>query len=130
MQLQQQNIQTWSSFHRMYLEANLTYEVTQERGYCVARLRSVEYREAPPVPVAPLKPCKTLAKVIPFKSVEYLEAPPVPMTALEPRKQLAKVIPFYQPERRTRVSMEEDEIRKVFDHLAQREFPPSRTTGT
>ncbi len=84
----------------MYLVANLTYEVTQERGYSVARLRSVE----------------------------YLEAPAVPGTPLGPRKSLGKVIPFPRTERRTRVLMEEDEIGKVFASLAQRTFPPSRTT--
>ena len=99
----QRNIRVWSCLHRMYLEANLTYEVTQERGYCVARLRSLEYLEVPPVPVTPVAPRKTLARIIPFPETAY----------------------------RTRVLMEEqDEIRKVFAHLALRQFPPSRTTGT
>ena len=43
----QKNVRAWSCFHRMYLQADLTYEVTEERGYCVTRLRSVKFLECP-----------------------------------------------------------------------------------
>lgn len=66
MQLHQKNRSIWSCFHQRYLQADLTYEVTQERGYWVTRLRSVKFLESRPVPSARLEPEKIQEKVIPF----------------------------------------------------------------
>ena len=66
MQLQQKNRIVWSCFHQRYLQADLTYEVTQERGYWVTRLRSVKFLESRLVPSARLEPEKIQEKVISF----------------------------------------------------------------
>ena len=63
-QVQQNNVKTWSCLHQMYFPANVTYEMTQERGYCVTRLRSVEFLESPP-PTG-LSNHKVRDNVIPF----------------------------------------------------------------
>ena len=66
MQVHQKNRIVWSCFHQRYLPAELTYEVTQERGYWVTRLRSVEVLDSRPVPLARLEPRPIQEKVIPF----------------------------------------------------------------
>ena len=63
-QVQQENVKKWSCLHQMYIPANVTYEVTQERGYYVTRLRSLEFLESPPP--ANLSPRKTRDNVIAF----------------------------------------------------------------
>lgn len=66
MQLRQNSTMVWSCPHQMYLQADLSYEVTQERGYCVARLRAVELLKPPPMVCVHWTPRRIRANVIPF----------------------------------------------------------------
>ncbi|MBI4458671.1 MAG: hypothetical protein HY648_01265 [Acidobacteria bacterium] len=65
-QIQQQSVKTWSCVHFRYLRADLIYEITQERGYDVSRLRSLTYLEAPPFSSG--ENSRRLDNVIPFPS--------------------------------------------------------------
>lgn len=91
MHLQQMSKIAWSCPHRMYLRADLAYEVTQERGYCVTRLLSVK----------------------------FLEAPLLPHVRPTPRKGRGNVIPFPKPGHSTRELREEYDIQRGFAQLAQ-----------
>jgi len=66
MQLRQNSKIAWSCLHKMYLQADLSYEITQERGYCVTRLRSVELLNPPLRACVRLAARKVGANVIPF----------------------------------------------------------------
>ena len=98
MQFQQKNVIAWSCPHQMYLPADLAYEVTQERGYCVTRLRSVA----------------------------FLASPPFPSVRLATRKVRGNVIPFPQPAFRARVTTEGDNQRRVFAQIAPQKPNSSR----
>src|SRR5277367_408479 len=68
-QIQQKNVRTWSCPHQTYVQANLTYDVMQERGYSITRLRSTELLESPASAIPePLPPSKQRSNVIPFPS--------------------------------------------------------------
>lgn len=64
--VQQKNVSTWSCPRKRYLPADLTYEVTQERGYYIARLRFVEYLESPFPSTGGLSPQSTRGNIIAF----------------------------------------------------------------
>jgi hypothetical protein len=68
-QMEQKNVKTWSCRHQTYLLADLSYEVTQERGYSVARLRSTKLLDSASSTITsePLAPTKKRAKIIEFR---------------------------------------------------------------
>ena len=100
MQLRQKSRIAWSCPHRMYLQADLSYEITQERGYCVTRLRSVE----------------------------LLKPPPTACVRSTPRKIRANVIPFPKPKDSTFIPMEKRDIQEAFTQLAQTQLQGSIET--
>ena len=100
MQFQQQKTITWSCPHQMYLQAHLAYEVTQERGYCVTRLRSVELLKPPLMVCVRSIPPKIRSNVIPF-----------------PRPKDSRLIP-----------MEERDMQEAFTQLAQTQLQSSLET--
>jgi hypothetical protein len=76
------NVRVWSCFHQTHLRANLSYAVTQERGYWVSRLISMELLESPVRTALERRADKRPpAKVIPFhvprlsNRAEYQERP-------------------------------------------------------
>lgn len=95
MQLRHESRIAWCCAHQMYLQADLSYEVTQERGYSVARLQSVGFLKPP--------------RLVRIRSIA--------------RKFRENVIPFLEPKHRTLIPPEQRDLQDVFARIARQQEP-------